>query len=30
MSWIGLYELAEVIFGITQKPLYIASSNLVI
>ena len=28
MSLIGLHELADVIFGITEKPLYI-TSNLV-
>ena len=28
-SWIGLDEFADVIFGITQKLLYITSSNLV-
>ena len=29
MSWIGLHKFAGVIFGITQKPLYITPSNLV-
>ena len=29
MLWIGLYKFADVIFGVTQKPLYITSSNLV-
>ena len=29
MSWIGLHKLADIIFGITQKPFYITSSNLV-
>ena len=29
MSYIGLHKFADVIFGITQKPLYITSSNLV-
>ena len=29
MSWNGMHKFADVIFGITQKPLYIASSNLV-
>ena len=29
MPWIGLYKFADVNFGITQKPLHIASSNLV-
>ena len=29
MSWIVLHKFADVIFGITQKPLYIMSSNLV-
>ena len=29
MPWIGLRKFADVNFGITQKPLYIASSNLV-
>ena len=29
MSSIGLDKLADVSFGITQKPLYITSSNLV-
>ena len=29
MSWIDLHKLADVIFGITQKPHYITSSNLV-
>ena len=29
MSWIGLHEFADVIFGLTQKSLYIISSNLV-
>ena len=29
MSWIGLHKLADVIFGITEKPLYTTSSNLV-
>ena len=29
MSWIGLHKFARVIFKITQKPLYIASSDLV-
>ena len=29
MSLTGLRKLADVIFGITQKPLYITSSNLV-
>ena len=28
MSWIGLHKLADKVFGITQKPLYITSSNL--
>ena len=28
MSWIGLHKFATVIFGITQKSLYITSSNL--
>ena len=27
--WIGLHKLANVIVGITEKPLYITSSNLV-
>ena len=25
MSWIGLHKFADVIFAITQKPLYISS-----
>ena len=29
MSWFGLHKYADVIFGITQKLLYITSSNLV-
>ena len=29
LSWIGLHKFADVISGITQKPLYIISSNLV-
>ena len=29
MLQIGLHKLADVIFGIIQKPLYITSSNLV-
>ena len=29
MSWIGLHKFADAIFGITQKPLYIVSSNLI-
>ena len=29
MSWTGLHKFADVIFGITQKLLYITSSNLV-
>ena len=29
MSWIGSSKLADVIFGITQNPLYVTSSNLV-
>ena len=29
MSWIGLHKFAGVIFGITQKPLYITWSNLI-
>ena len=29
MSWIGLHKFSDVIFGITQKPLYVSSSNLV-
>ena len=29
MSWIDLHKFADVIFGITQKLLYITSSNLV-
>ena len=29
MSRIGLHEVAYVIFGITEKPLYITSSNFV-
>ena len=29
MSWIGLHEFADVIFGITQEWLYITTSNLV-
>ena len=29
MSWTGLHKFANVIFGITQKLLYITSSNLV-
>ena len=29
MSWIGLHKFEGVIFGITQKPLYITPSNLV-
>ena len=28
MSRTGLHNFADVIFGITQKPLYITSSNL--
>ena len=28
-SWIDLYKLADIIFGTTQKPLYITSSNLI-
>ena len=27
MSWICLHKFAGVIFGITQKPVYIAPSN---
>ena len=29
MSWIGLHKFVDVIFGVTQNPLYITSSNLV-
>ena len=29
MSWIGLHKFTYVVFGITQKPLYITSLNLV-
>ena len=29
MPWIGLHAFADVIFGITQKPLYNALSGLV-
>ena len=29
ISWTGLHNLADVIFRTTQKPFYIASSNLV-
>ena len=29
MSWIGLYKSAGVIFGITEKPLYITPPDLV-
>ena len=29
ISWIGLHKLADAIFGIIQKQLYITSSNLV-
>ena len=29
MSWIGLHKLADVSFGITQKPLYINHNWLV-
>ena len=29
MSWLGLHEYEGVIFGTTQKLLYIAPSNLV-
>ena len=29
MSWNGTHKFTDVIFGITQKPLYITSSNLV-
>ena len=29
MSWIDFHKFADVIFGITQKELYITSSNLV-
>ena len=29
MSWIGFHKFADVIFGITKKPLYITSSSLV-
>ena len=29
MPWIDLHKLVDVIFGITKKPLYITSSNLV-
>ena len=29
MSWIGLHKFADIIFGITQKPLYIISPHLV-
>ena len=29
MSWIDLHKLADVIFGMTKKPLYITSSDLV-
>ena len=29
MSWIGSHKLGDKIFGITQKLLYITSSNLV-
>ena len=29
MSWIGLHKFVDVILGITQKPLYITSSDLV-
>ena len=29
MSWIDLHKSADVTFGITQKLLYITSSNLV-
>ena len=28
MSWIDLHKFADLIFGITQKPLYIGSSDL--
>ena len=28
MSWIGLQKLANIIFEITPKPLYITSSDL--
>ena len=28
MSSTGLHKLADIIFGITQKPFYITSSNL--
>ena len=28
MSWIGLHKFADAIFGITQKPIYVTSSNL--
>ena len=28
MSWIGLHRFEGVIFGITQKPIYITPSNL--
>ena len=30
MSWTGLHKFEDVIFGITQKLLYITSSNLII
>ena len=30
MSWIDLHKFADVIFGITQKLLYIITSNLII
>ena len=29
MSWIGFHKLTDAIFGITQKPPCITSSNLV-
>ena len=29
MSWTGLHKLADIIFGITEKLLYITLSNLV-
>ena len=29
MSSVGLHKLADTIFGIIEKPLYITSSNLV-
>ena len=29
MSWIGVHKFTDVIFGLTQKPLYITASNVV-